>query len=256
MNLRGFPWRVLTRKRYDRLRMAEEERVRVSRRFSFLEEMPEAMAGFFIKNFANSPAQLHQDLFVLWETRKKKNGFFVEIGACDGLLFSNTYLLEKEYGWKGILVEPASCWWNELGRNRQALISHDFIAGQSGKTVLFNQATQPEYSGAKERAEHDHNASRRAGGIEYPVQTLSLEDLLIRLQAPPVIDFLSIDVEGGEYDILSGYPFEKHSIRIIFCEHNFTPQREKIHTLLTGRGYQRRYEEFSGFDDWYFQAER
>lgn len=69
-----------------------------------------------------SRSQLRQDLFVLFQTKFKKNGYFVEFGATDGIELSNSFLLEKEYGWKGILAEPALKWHEDLIKNRTAHI--------------------------------------------------------------------------------------------------------------------------------------
>lgn len=253
MKFRSFPWRILTRNRYEQLVSASDEKEVLRKEKALLQELPETMAGFFLKNIPLSRSQNLQDLFFLWEMNRKKNGFFVEIGACDGLLFSNTLLLEKDYDWKGILVEPARCWHEALRKNRQSTISHAFIAGQSGQTVSFNETPQPEYSGAQQLAGQDHNADRRRGGRQYDVPTLSPGDLLGRHQAPSTIDFLSIDVEGGELDILSHFPFDRYDVGAICCEHNFTAQRQSIHELLVGKGYIRKYEKFSAYDDWYFR---
>ena len=65
-----------------------------------------------------SKSQLRQDLFVLGVTNFKQNGFFCEFGATNGVDLSNTYLLEKEFNWSGILAEPAKIWHSDLQRNR------------------------------------------------------------------------------------------------------------------------------------------
>ena len=73
-------------------------------RFRSIEE-----CGFLAYSFLNrheSKSQILQDLWVSYELGEKQDGFFVEFGATNGLANSNTWLLEKKYGWKGILAEP------------------------------------------------------------------------------------------------------------------------------------------------------
>jgi hypothetical protein len=79
--------------------------------------------------------------------------------------------------------------------------------------------------------------------------------MLGKYNAPKTIEYLSIDTEGSEYEILSGFNFSKYDFRVITCEHNFSPQREKISSLLTEKGYLRLFERISDFDDWYVRAE-
>ena len=69
-----------------------------------------------------SNSELKQDFFVLNTLNFKKGGYFVEFGSCNGLEFSNTLLLEKKFGWNGILAEPARYWHNELKKNRNAIL--------------------------------------------------------------------------------------------------------------------------------------
>lgn len=71
-------------------------------------------AHLLLKYFVSSKAQLRQDLFALSYLDFKKNGYFVEFGATNGVDLSNTYLMEKEFGWNGILAEPAVVWHKDL----------------------------------------------------------------------------------------------------------------------------------------------
>ena len=71
---------------------------------------------------SQSHSQLRQDLFTLNQLNFKKNGFFVEFGATNGINLSNTHLLEKEFNWNGILAEPAKIYHKELFENRNCII--------------------------------------------------------------------------------------------------------------------------------------
>lgn len=73
-----------------------------------------------------SHSQLSQDLEVLKFYNEKKNGFFIEIGANDGNILSNTYLLEKSYNWKGICVEPIPDKFKLLCENRPNSLCYDY----------------------------------------------------------------------------------------------------------------------------------
>ncbi len=97
----------------------------------------------------------------------------------------------------------------------------------------------------------DGHSKSREIGEKYMVDTISLIDLLNQHNAPKDIDYLSIDTEGSEYEILNAFDFKKYKIKIITCEHNYTPNRDKINLLLTSNGYERKYETISNFDDWY-----
>ncbi len=82
-----------------------------------------------------------------------------------------------------------------------------------------------------------------------------MTDLLVEHNAPGMIGFLSIDTEGSEFDILAGLDFDRFKFRVIACEHNHTPMRQKVFELLTAVGYERRLEDISLFDDWYVLSE-
>jgi FkbM family methyltransferase len=203
-----------------------------------------------------SKSQLRQDLFVLIETNYKQGGYFVEFGAADGFNLSNTYLLESEFLWKGILGEPAKIWETELYQNRpNASIETYCIWKDSDSNLIFNETVVPELSTVDSFSLEDGHGNTRSRGRKYQVQTISLNDLLKKYNAPRYIDYLSIDTEGSEYEILSAFNFDEYTFGIITVEHNYSSQRNKIFELLTRHGYVRKYETISGFDDWYIKAE-
>lgn len=205
-----------------------------------------------IKVLGNSRSQLRQDLFVLSETGYKREGYFVEFGATNGINISNTYLIESEFSWTGILAEPARVWEEQLKANRpNASIETRCVWKESNSILVFNGTDEKELSTIDSFSDQDGHGNARRAGKKYEVQTISLNDLLVKHQAPRYIDYLSIDTEGSEYEILNAFDFSKFSIGIITVEHNYTSQRELIFALLTGHGYKRKYENISAYDDWY-----
>ena len=203
----------------------------------------------------HSKSQIHQDIFVLNQLKFKENGFYVEFGATNGIDLSNSYLLEKKFNWKGILAEPANCWQTDLLRNRNANIDNNCVWSESGLTLIFNEVENAELSTIKQYSEDDFHKKSRISGKKYSVNTISLYDLLIKHRAPNIIDYLSIDTEGSEYEILKSFNFDTFKFKIITIEHNYTFKRDDIYTLLTSKGYVRIYSEISQFDDWYIRPD-
>ncbi len=212
------------------------------------------ISGFFhysIGEIVKSKSQIFQDLFVLYCLKKKMNGFFVEFGSTDGINLSNTFLLEKQYHWKGILAEPANIWKDKLLRNRNCEIETNCVWSESDKILTFYETETAELSTIDVFADKDTHYENRRENRSYNVKTISLNDLLKKYDAPFDIDYLSIDTEGYEFDILNSFDFSKYNITIITVEHNYTIKREEIFSLLTSKGYKRVFDAISLFDDWY-----
>jgi FkbM family methyltransferase len=184
---------------------------------------------------------------------------FVEFGAMDGLALSNTWHLEHALGWNGILAEPYPAWHASLRTHRRARIDPRCVWSESGKEINFVATHQhPEFSTVAEFADGDmHAATRKEGAETIVVTTVSLNDLLAEHRAPEVIDYLSIDTEGSELDILSAFDFGRYKVRIITVEHNYRADiRAAMQQLLHANGFVREFEAFSWFDDWYFHPGR
>ncbi|MBO6702630.1 MAG: FkbM family methyltransferase [Pseudomonadales bacterium] len=199
-----------------------------------------------------SKSQLGQDLFVLLETGFKKDGYFVEFGATDGIALSNTYLLEKDYGWTGLVAEPARQWHEPLQMNRECSIDTRCVWKRSGEEVSFTECG--ELSTLDAYIDSDARGQIRRGGHSYPVETVTLKDLLREHSAPKFIDYLSLDTEGSEYDILSEFDFDEYFIQVISCEHNFLAIRTDIVELLEANGYERKFPALSRWDDWFVRS--
>lgn len=198
-----------------------------------------------------SKAQLHQDLIALLLLDFKSNGYFVEFGASDGVQFSNSLLLESEFGWTGILAEPGRKWQKNLKNNRSSLVETQCVWKHSGEILVFNETEVGELSTLDMFSFSDFHGSYRISGERYNVETISLIDLLDKYKAPIDIDYLSIDTEGSEFHILENFNFDKYTFKFISCEHNYTENRELICALLESKGYLRVLQDVSLFDDWF-----
>lgn len=198
-------------------------------------------------------SQLQQDLLACYinELSTSNNKFFVEFGATDGVLYSNTLSLEKIFGYSGILAEPARSCHISLRENRSSLIDERCVWKTSNELIWFSESSEIEYSNIKGTDTLDGLNHVRENTLEYQVLSVSLNDLLTEHQAPHRISYLSIDTEGTEYEILKNLDFLKWSFNFISVEHNHTNRKAEISGLLSLNGYTQILAEISDFDGWY-----
>lgn len=203
------------------------------------------------EGFKNSYSQIGQDIAVLEYYKNKEGGYFVEVGAADGIDLSNTYLLETKYKWKGICVEPIPEQYKKLITNRpNSKCSNDAVYYKTGITLNFDIANNGNLiSGITEHIDA-HKKLVDANKTTISVKTISLTDLLEQYGAPTFIEYLSLDTEGSEYEILKDFNFDKYKFGLIDVEHNFIePRRSQIKDLLLSNGYE--YVRENNFDDSY-----
>jgi len=209
-------------------------------------ELPEAENAaaslkrlFFLQR---SYGQFQQDLWVaLAIGHGKKNGYFVDVGSGDGMLGSNTYLLER-MGWKGVCIDP-------FPTNMQMRTCQMFqlpVYSEGGKKVKFRQA------GALGGIEDTLGKYKERASTHKEVEfvTATLDEVLKKAKAPKWIDYMNLDVEGAEYEVLRGFSLDKYNVGSLTIEHNYeTEKRESIRKLMESKGYVRvRSWEV---DDWY-----
>ena len=198
-----------------------------------------------------SYSQLGQDLEVIKFYNNKENGFFIEIGASDGIILSNTYLLETQYKWKGICCEPIPNNFKNLVKNRPNSICYDeAVYNSSGLTVIFDIANNADLLSGISNHIDCHKSLVDANKETIQVQTISLLDVLNNANAPLFIEYMSLDTEGSEFEILKNFDFEKYTFGLIDVEHNYCePRRTEIKNLLLSKGYI--YKGENRWDDMY-----
>ena len=193
-------------------------------------------------------SQFGQDLKVLKHYNNKKKGFFIEIGAFDGLINSNSYILEKKHQWQGICIEPIPTFFKELTTNRPDCTNIPYAA-YNENDLNVEMIEMLGLSSITTDADKWLDTITKKGVAKHKVTTKTLTTILEDNNAPKFIDYLSIDTEGSELKVLQGIDFTKYTFGYITIEHNrIEPRRQQIRQLLEQNGYSF-IEEIAQVDD-------
>lgn len=201
--------------------------------------------------YPDSRGENFQDIFAMLVLNERKNGFYVEFGAADGIEGSNTYYMEKKLGWLGILAEPGRCWHRKLELNRTAQISHKCVWSENHAILSFRETKDAGFSTLEMFFSKDRHKDRRTASDIYEVETITLPHLLKTCNAPRVIEYLSIDTEGSELEILRSLNFNEYRPLVVTVEHNYREDRQRIFELMAANGYLRAPTTVSAYDDYY-----
>jgi len=189
-------------------------------------------------------SQFEQDRFVNHRFFKDRtDGFFVDIGAFDGVTYSNSLFFEEELGWDGICIEPVPEVFALLEQRRSCQLVNAAVSDREGTAAFLHVEDIPELSGLiadydpqhVERIESElSEIDGSCSAIEVPC--LVLGDLLDE-RGVTRVDFLSIDTEGNELKILESIDFDRFEIDVIAVENNYGDP--EIYRLLKNQGYRR-----------------
>ena len=221
--------------------------------------------------------QIAADLFkaqygedkLLWEMfNQRREGFFIEVGAWNGISLSNTYFLEQ-MGWTGILVEPLRELFEDCVRNRprSRVVHAACTTPNQGATIKFTRVVGNEMLSCihpePAHAQRCRSEGRQFEEIEVPAVTL--DRLIVRERNGPwpgpgpwkpkvgwQIDLVSIDVEGGEMDVLKGFNLDRFKPRVLLIENNL-PSGVAVAQYLQRFGYKRVHRQV--INDFYVCAE-
>jgi hypothetical protein len=158
------------------------------------------------------------------------NGYFIEIGAGDGVYLSNTYYFEKYKNWRGLLVDPVLHHYINCVQERPA--SKTFLASAVSfeNRNLFSELYYAGYhststsssSDLPDPKEHIQDAKNYLPepivGVKFWSANLTITEMLDEALAPKFIDFFSLDVEGMEIEVLKGFDFGKYQVKYILIE--------------------------------------
>ncbi|NDB26135.1 MAG: FkbM family methyltransferase [Gammaproteobacteria bacterium] len=174
----------------------------------------------------------------------KREGYFIELGANDGISQSNTKHLELFHGWKGLLIEPVPSQYRLLKFSRSKktrkinalCVPSTHHGGVESIWDLGLMSTVEKYYEKDDLIDHIAAARKHLGreGVKLLVPALTLNEILTNVSAPKQIDLLSLDVEGMELSVLEGLDLAKWEIQFIVIE-----SRDIVETkaYLLARGY-------------------
>ncbi len=176
-----------------------------------------------------------------------EDGYFIELGANDGITQSNTKHLELYKGWTGVLIEPSPRQFAKLKKLRSKK-SHFFNCACVGFDfpkptieLMYSNLMSIALEGSNDIA--DPVAHAKAGESHsdkeemyvFSAQARTLQSVLAEAKSPRLIDLLSLDVEGGELEVLSGIDFEHTNFKYIVLE---TRSINEIRGFLNPRSYE------------------
>lgn len=199
-------------------------------------------------------SQLLQD--VLAEGEVADFRYFVDVGAGHPVQFSNTRMLSQVFGWHGLRVDP-NPHFAALHRD-QAVSGVAFceavVGTQEGDLATIMLAggltTRAELSNADSHAAERRLRVREQGTARVPVRRL--DTLLDEVGAPEWIDFMSVDTEGSELEVLRSFPWRERECGLLTIEHNFDGRKlQAIEALLESVGMIRVLRSFSSWDAWF-----
>jgi len=149
----------------------------------------------------------------------KRKGFFLDIAAADGITHSNTHVLEKFFSWQGICVEPNPTFLQELKARRKCTVECSVISDKREKVSFRIDNGQ---LGGIVADDTDNNFTVRADQMSnaeiVTLDALTLTEILERNNAPRIIDYFSLDVEGSEERVISSFDFTKYRFECITIE--------------------------------------
>ncbi len=168
----------------------------------------------------------------LCEFLNYKDGFFVELGANDGIRQSNTFYFEKNLNWRGILIEPIKSKFIKCKNDRskknffynKACVGFNFkndkikmIYSDLMTTINDNRIIN-KVDSSKHALKGEQYLQENEKVKEFFVETTTLNQIFEDVKAPIMMDFLSLDVEGSEIEVLNGINFKDYNFKYIMVE--------------------------------------
>ena len=203
---------------------------------------------------ADARAQYGEDLLLAEHFAGRETGTYVEVGAHDGLQNSNTFLFERR-GWTGVLVEPDPVTASDCAANRPGsrVVQAAAVGPGAPPEVTFERSELSDHSSLSLDRRHlrkleDLTGSRSTESITVPAATLST---IAHEAGLDRIDFVTIDVEGHEMQVLEGFDLRRWRPDFVIVERNYLWPVPRLLAHMYRHGY--RYLRTTGVNDWYVE---
>jgi hypothetical protein len=192
-----------------------------------------------LRNGGEITSQLGQEAFVAVHTQHISTPFYLEIGAFHPKKYSNTFALRNFLGWDGLSLDPSpesSEFFSASG------LSHKFLnLGVAAESSTYNFMAD----GAFSRTMKDPSS----GSIE--VEVIGIRELIQKL---PQVHYVSLDIEGGEMQIMNAYPWEISKPSVFTIEHNGDlVMKQELLRLMELQGYRAVLNSVSNFESWFLK---
>ena len=196
----------------------------------------------------------HKEDILLSEFFKEKIGFYVEVGAFDGVTLSNTYLFEK-IGWRGILIEAIPELAKQAKNMRPASIVENYacVSPNDEGPIEFEILENDKALSSRLIENKKVEVRGKENLKKIIVPGLPLDKILEKNNVSS-IDFITIDVEGFEFDVLRGFSVDRWKPQLIILESNHLFPENNILNYMFSHNY--RYLRSTGVNDWYLLDEK
>jgi len=180
-------------------------------------------------------SQVKQDEVVAGLFRGMRDGYFLDLAANDATFISNTYALERYYSWNGVCVEANPFYWYNLTHIRNCQVIGGVVGAQFNDVVHFNYINKDGHLGGFSGIVGD-GFDNKANKISLATReyTVPLAEVLNSQNAPNVIDYMSLDVEGAETYIMRNFPFDRYKIKVITIER----PKPDLRAIMIREGYE------------------
>lgn len=186
-------------------------------------------------------SQFHQDYYLYSRHFKNLNrpGIYVDIATNDPIGISNTYFFDRCLKWRGLCVEGNHIYFEPIYRQRSCALVPTCVGSRDGQMVTFGL-----HGGAGGVLGDTYKSMKRLQKLNQTIDTVlercTTMKLALQREGITEIDYLSLDVEGHELEVLKGFGLDSVVVKVMTIEVTGSDLAQ-ITALLTEKGYKRHY---------------